>query len=476
MTTSTTAQTGPTAEKKEPYGLVILVAALMLFSMFFGAGNLIFPPMLGASSGEAFTPAILGFLTTGVLLPVLAILAIAVTGRDLEDLASRGGRIFGVVFTVLVYLSIGAFYALPRTAAVSYETAIQPSFGFDSLAPSAVFCGLFFLVALLLAFDPSGIVDRLGKLLTPALLILLAVLIVLSVISLSAPTPSPMPDYASGAYVSGFLEGYNTMDSLAALAFGIIVVASLRSKGVADGPRLVRGVGLSGLLAGVFLAAVYIGLGVVGLRMPEGQSHADGASILNEAAATVLGGPGALVFGLIVILACLTTAVGLIGATSEYFAKIVPALSYRVWAVIFSAIAFLVSIMGLQTVLAIAGPIVGFLYPAGITLILLTLIEPLTRRRLDLTFKLALIVAIVWAALMTLSSLGVAAGAIEALIGWAPLHGQGLGWVVPTVATAIIGVIIDLLRGAPRGVAVGGESTETAQLRAAQRAEERIGA
>lgn len=447
-------------------GSVLLVASLMLFSMFFGAGNLIFPPMLGASAGTNTAPALLGFLTTGVVLPVLAILAIAVTGRDLQDLADRGGRVFGVVFTVMVYLSIGAFYALPRTASVSYETGLEPHLGGESLLPAVLFSAVFFAVSLLLAFDPSGIVDRLGRFLTPALLILLVVLIVMSVVRLSAPVPSPTEDYASGAYVTGFLEGYNTMDSLAALAFGIIVVASLRAKGVPDGPSLVRGVSLAGVIAGGLLAVVYVGLAIVGLRMPDAQSHGDGASILSDAAGMVLGGPGAIVFGLIVFLACLTTAVGLIGATSEYFSKLVPAMSYRAWAILFSVIAFLVSITGLETVLAIAGPIVGFLYPAGITLILLTLIEPLTRRRLNLTFRFALVVAIVWAALMTLSTLGVAVGPIEGLIGWAPLHEQGMGWVVPTVVAAVIGFIADLARGASDPVPVGGESEAAAQERA----------
>lgn len=443
----------------------VLVASLMLFSMFFGAGNLIFPPMLGAQAGSSTTPALLGFLSTGVLLPVLAILAIAVTGRDLQDLANRGGRVFGVVFTVLVYLSIGAFYALPRTGSVSYETAVAPYLGEESLWIAAAFSAAFFGISLLLAFDPSGIVDRLGRFLTPALLILLVVLITMAVLRLSAPGHGPTEEYASAPYVTGFLEGYNTMDSLAGLAFGIIVVASLRAKGVSDGPAIVRGVSLAGVIAGVLLAAVYIGLAIVGLRMPEGQSHPDGASLLAEAAVQVLGGPGAVVFGLIVVLACLTTSVGLIGATSEFFHKLVPALSYRVWAILFTVIAFLVSTAGLETVLAIAGPIVGFLYPAGITLILLTLIEPLTRRRLNLTFRLALAVAIVWAALMTLSDLGVGVDPIKTLIGWTPLHAQGMGWVVPTVVAAVVGFAVDLARGASDPVPVGGESQEAAQER-----------
>ena len=182
----------------------VLVASLMLFSMFFGAGNLIFPPMLGAQAGTSTAPALLGFLSTGVLLPVLAILAIAVTGRDLQDLANRGGRIFGVVFTVLVYLSIGAFYALPRTASVSYETAIAPHLGQESLWITVAFSAVFFAVSLALAFDPSGIVDRLGRFLTPALLILLVVLITMAVLRLSTPghgpprtTPPPRTSRAS---------------------------------------------------------------------------------------------------------------------------------------------------------------------------------------------------------------------------------------------------------------------------------------
>ena len=185
----------------------VLVASLMLFSMFFGAGNLIFPPMLGAQAGSSTTPALLGFLSTGVLLPVLAILAIAVTGRDLQDLANRGGRVFGVVFTVLVYLSIGAFYALPRTGSVSYETAVAPYLGEESLWIAVAFSAVFFGISLLLAFDPSGIVDRLGRFLTPALLILLVVLITMAVLRLSAPGHGPTEEYASAPYVTGFLEG-----------------------------------------------------------------------------------------------------------------------------------------------------------------------------------------------------------------------------------------------------------------------------
>ncbi|KTR77208.1 branched-chain amino acid transporter, partial [Rothia kristinae] len=220
-----------------------------------------------------------------------------------------------------------------------------------------------------------------------------------------------------------------------------------------------------GIIAGALLAVVYVGLGVIGHRIPDAAGYPDGASLLSAAAAQTMGRPGAWVFGLIVLLACLTTSVGLLGATSEFFAKLVPAISYRWWAVIFTIIAFLVSTLGLSTVIAIAGPIVGFLYPAAITLIFLTLVEPLLRRRLNLTYVFSLTVAIIWSALMSADSLGWVSSWIEPLIGWAPGYEQELGWFFPTLAAAIVGYIIDLSRGAKKAVPVGGETKAEAEDR-----------
>lgn len=450
---------GPNAPRPRPSGRggVLVVTSMMLFSMFFGAGNLIFPPVLGVGAGENFGAAILGFLSSGVLLPVLAVLAIALTGRDVQDLARRGGRAFGLLFPVLVYLSIGAFYALPRTATVSFSTAVTPLFGWDSWGSTATFSAVFFLVTFALAFDPNGIVDKLGKWLTPALIALLVVLVLTSMLALHGHPGPAEQEYSSHAFAGGFVNGYLTMDSLAALAFGIVVVSSLRTKGVPTGPSLVRGVSLAGLAAGLLLALVYVGLGLIGHRMPQGSSYSDGAALLAAAARQVLGPVGAVVFALIVILACLTTSVGLLGATSDYFAKVVPGVSYRWWAVVFTVVAFLVSTLGLETVIAIAGPIVGFLYPAGMTLILLTLvealIEPLLGRRLHLAFVLALAVAVLWAALMTLDSLGWATDGVRPLIRWSPGYAQDLGWALPTLAATVLGGSLDLVRGHRRAVA-----------------------
>lgn len=439
----------------------VTVATLMLFSMFFGAGNLIFPPILGANAGEGFTPAIIGFLIAGVALPVISVIAVAVTGNDIIDLARRGGRVFGVVFPVLVYLAIGAFYALPRTAVVSFSTAVTPITGWDSTQAAVIFSALFFITSFALAFDPSNLVDKLGKYLTPVLLILLVVLVVLSVINLNNPSPRATEEYADHPLTAGLIQGYLTMDSLAALAFGIVVVSSLRHKGISKGRQLVRGVSYAAIGAGALLMLIYLGLGYIGHIIPHPEKYSDGAVLLTDAAQLTMGTPGLVVFGVIVLLACLTTAAGLIGATSEFFNRLVPKISYRNWAILFSIISFGVSIKGLKAVLGIAGPIIGFLYPIAITLVFLILIEPLCRRRLRFTFMFGLFTAVVWAGLMSLNSLGVASGFIETLIGWSPMHNQDLGWALPTLAAIALGLGVDSAVMPPRSKTKIIESTSS---------------
>lgn len=434
---------------------IIVVTALMLFSMFFGAGNLIFPPYLGFQAGHNFVPAILGFLATAVALPVLAIVAIALSGNNVHDLAARGGRLFGIVFPVLAYLSIGAFYALPRTGAVSFSTAIVPVTGWDGIVPSAIFNAIFFGITLALAFNPTEIVDKLGKFLTPALLVLLLILVTLSVTGFRGSPGEAADKYASNPFSAGLLQGYLTMDSIAGLAFGIVVVSALKFKKVPKGGKLVRATIIAGLIAGALLGAIYLGLGVIGQLIAEPSKYPDGAQMLAAAAHQAMGGPGQLVFGGIVLLACLTTSVGLVAATSEFFNTLLPGISYHAWAVLFSVMSFGMATMGLQTVLAIAAPVIGFIYPSAITLIFLTLIEYSLRGNIyfNWTYKLALAVAVVWAAAMTLVTLGWGKSVVEPLISWSPMHAVDLGWLLPTVVAAVIGLLIDVAKPTPRPIA-----------------------
>lgn len=436
---STTSTPGP---------MLIVVTAMMLFSMFFGAGNLIFPPMLGVEAGENFLPAILGFLGTGVLLPVLAIIAIALSGSNLRDAASRAGRLFGLLFPILAYLSIGAFYALPRTGAVAYETAIQPLTGTEGLFLSGLFNLVFFGISLALAWNPNNIVAALGKFLTPALLILLVLLVALAFIQFDGQAGAPIERYSEAPFAAGLLEGYLTMDAIAGLAFGIVVISALRYRNMPEGAPLVRGTMWAGLGAGILLGLIYLGLGFIGQIIPDADQYSNGAAILADAANLTMGYPGLIIFGAIVILACLTTAVGLIAATSEFFYTLVPAISYRVWAIIFSVMSFGMATMGLETVLAVAAPIIGFIYPPGITLILITLVEPLLRKRMYFYwgFRLPIWVAVIWSALTTFQDLGWGTGLVDPLVSWGPMQELGLGWILPTVAALVIGLIADLLK------------------------------
>lgn len=434
------------SRRHAPFFVTLLVTSFMLFSMFFGAGNLIFPPQLGAEAGSSFAPAIVGFLVAGVALPVLAIIAIAMSGTNVRDLAGRAGKVFGIAFPVVAYLSIGAFYALPRTGAVSFSTAVQPITGWDSLWASAAFNAVFFAIAFFLAYNPSEIVTKLGQYLTPALLVLLVVLVVLAVGNFHEPGGAPTGGYESLPAGAGLLQGYLTMDSIAALAFGIVVISALKYRGIPEGKTLTRYTIVAGAGAGVLLAIIYLGLGLIGNRMPHALNYSDGAQLLADAALQTMGFPGQVIFGLIVLLACMTTAVGLIAATSEFFHLLLPGISYLAWAVVFSLMSFGLATAGLQTVLTVAAPVVEFIYPPAITLILLTLFSPLLQRLVDLhwTYRVGIWVAVVWSAISVLGDLWFPS--FSSLVAWAPLQEHSLGWVLPTLVALTVGFAIDVSR------------------------------
>ena len=402
--------------------------------------------MVGVSAGTNFWPAVLGFLAAGVLLPVLAIVAVAISGRSVRDLSSNGGVLFGLVFSVMAYLAIGAFYALPRTGAVSMETAITPLLGWEGTMANGIFNIVFFLIALFLAWRPNTIIDTLGKFLTPALVGLLIILIALASISNGRYPQVPTEDYASSPMVTGLFEGYNTMDAIAGLAFSIVIVGSLRSKGFKTKKSLVNGTITAALVAGALLAAIYLGLAWVGQTIPNGQSYESGAPLLADAANLTMGTIGQAVFSAIVILACMTTAVGLITSTSAFFEMLIPKVKYHVWACLFTALSILFAFQGLDTVLSIAVPFITFLYPPAISLIALTLIQPMVKKSVVFywTYRLALWISVLWSALSVIATQGWGTEALDPLLSLAPGQSVDLGWIVPTAIAAVIGLVIDI--------------------------------
>ncbi|MFC3849951.1 branched-chain amino acid transport system II carrier protein [Corynebacterium hansenii] len=437
MTTNDSRSTGPT----------IIVVGLMLFAMFFGAGNLIFPPQLGTEAGTAYGPAMAGFLSTAVLLPALAVIAVSVSGNGIVDIASRAGRAFGLVFSVAVYLSIGALYAIPRTANVAFETGVAGVAGTSSAWALFAFTAAFFALSLWLSLRPGGIVDSLGRWLTPALLILIVALVVVGSMVLGAEPGEPTQKWAGSPYAAGFLEGYLTMDSLAALVFGIVVIDSLRSRGIRRQRQVVTSSILAGVVAVVLLGLVYLGLGRLGQGI-DGE-YTNGALLLSDAATRAFGAAGAWVFALIVLLACLTTAVGLITSTAAFFSSLTPRIGFRAWAIAFTLAGLLMSNLGLETIIGIAIPLNVFLYPMAVALVFLTLLQAALPFRLVWSYRVPVAVAGVFALIDLARALDVDPAAAMPALADLPLYAESLSWVLPTVIALAICLVADFRNRLP---------------------------
>lgn len=466
MSSGTSTQASGSRGAAKPAATIFAVG-LMLFSMFFGAGNLIFPPMLGIESGENFTPAIIGFMLTGVVLPTVTVIAIAISGSGVRQLASRAGAVFGLVFSIAAYLSIGSFYAMPRAAAIGYELGIESTFGLSGGGWRLFTTAVFFAVAFAIVLFPGKVADTLGNFLTPILLVLIAILTVLAFAKLNGDPAPATEEYQNSPLTAGILEGYFTMDSIAAMAFAIIVVTSFNAAGIKERKKVVKFSALSAVLAGAFLLIVYLALGMMGTRIPNKGGYSDGAEVLAEASKLSLGTAGDMIFSGVVLLACLTTAVGLIAASAAFFHELVPVISYRWWSVVFTLIGFTVANLGLEKILSFSGPIIGLIYPPAIALIAVTFVELACRgRKLPVTYRVAVAVALVFSVIDLLTTLlGDAMDGINNALSFIPLYPEGLGWVLPTIIAGALAMVSDFSHGKPAKPAEekGAESPETAE-------------
>ena len=341
-----------------------VVTGLMLFALFFGAGNLIFPPVLGASAGDRLPAVMAGFLITGVLLPLVAVIAVSTSGEGILGLARRVGGRFGAVAPAAVYLSIGPLYAIPRVVTVAYELATRPVLELLGAAPDwwtlPVHAAGFLVVSVLIALRPSRLADRVGRWLTPALLVLIAVLCVATIAGDDVVERAASGPYAAAPFSTGLTQGYLTMDVLAATVFGIVVIQTLRSRGIGSTGRVVRATAVAGGIAATLLAAVYIGLAMIGART-DGAAD-DGTALLRSAASSALGPAGVVVFAAIVILACLTTSVGLLSAWAGYAYAIVPRTTFSRHLVAGAACSLVLSNLGLAVIIRIVSPLTLLLY------------------------------------------------------------------------------------------------------------------
>lgn len=436
----------------------VLVAGT-LFGMFFGAGNLIFPVHLGQLAGYNVIPAIIGFVITAVSIPILGVAAIGITHSDgLQALASKVGKGYGYVFTCVLYLTIGPFFAIPRCATTSFTTGIQPMLkgsGSEALA-LFIFSLVFFALVLFFSLRPAGITVWIGKIINPLFLLFLGVLVIAALLNpgASISTVEPIPAYQNGALFSAFIEGYGTMDAIAGLAFGIVVIDIIRSMGVTDDTAVARDVLHSGIMTGILMALIYIVTIVMGTQSRGLFDISENGGIaLAQISGYYLGAAGSVVLALTITFACLKTSIGLVTSCADAFVRMFPkGCTYKTWCVIFTVFSFGISNFGLSKLIDYSLPVLMLLYPLAITLILLALMGKLFDH--DRTIYASVTAFTFVAALFELfKTLPVTLqtglrleGAITFARKYLPWFNLNLGWVIPAVIGFGVGMLIRILR------------------------------
>ena len=403
-----------------------IVIGFALFSMFFGAGNLIFPGFLGNALGSSFFTGMIGFVITGVGLPLLAILACSKGDGSFESIASKIGPKFVIIFTTILFMAIGPLLAVPRTAATTFEISVYPFF---PKVPAVVVIALYFIINLIFVLKRSSIVDTIGKFLTPALLILLIVLIVKGMF---IPLGELVDTNAQNVFSNSLIEGYQTMDAIAALLFAAIITNSLKDKGYTkkDMPSMIF---KSGLVAAIGLAFVYGGLMYIGAQTTTiASSDLGKTGLLLFIAESILGAMGPIVIGLAMGLACLSTSIGLITAGGDFFEKVSNGkLKYKFNTIAISLVSFLVALLGVDRIVTYSSPILSLLYPVSITIIATTLLSKwLTNIR---AIRLGVYTSLLFSLLLLLPGLN---------LSFLPLSSIGFGWVIPTILAIVVGYII----------------------------------
>ena len=347
----------------------MIVMGFALFAMFFGAGNLLFPPFLGLITGQDWVTGFTGFILADVGLSLLAILAVARCNGEVGKVFSRAGEKFSVALGVAIMICLGPLLAIPRTAATTFEMGVQPLFSnFNSVIFSIIFFGL----TLALTIKPSKVVDIIGSYLTPALLIALLALIGIGVFN---PLGTIEPSRISGVFSEGIYQGYQTLDALGAVSLSAILIASLSDKGYTKQDEKVKLTFKAGLIAAVGLFIVYGGLTFLGATVSTMfDSNISQAGLIVSITEMLLGYPGKVILALIVALACLTTAIGLTSATGQYFSKLTNnKIKYETVVIVVCVFSLVVSNFGVNTIIQFSAPILTLIYPPTIVLIVFTL-------------------------------------------------------------------------------------------------------
>lgn len=433
-----------------------VVITSMLFGMFFGAGNLIFPAKVGLDAGSNMWSAFAGVFVTAVGIPMLAVVGLGLSRSEgVVELSQRVSRKYSLFFCTLLYLTIGPLFAIPRCASTAF------SVGAVNLLPQegerlylALFSLVFFAVVLYFSLKPGGIMTWIGKWLNPVFLVFLAVLVIAAlakpISSISAVAPAESYASSGSAFFRGFLEGYNTLDALAGLAFGIVVIDVVRKNGISQPERVAVNTAKAGIFSCLFMGLIYLFITLICAQSAPVCAGADnGGTVLGTIANHYFRSAGSVLMTLIVTFACLKTAIGLVTSCSKAFVDMFPkGPGYTVWAVVFSLVSFGIANFGLTTIVSWCVPVLMFLYPLAITLILLSLsgkfigTNPTVYRTTTAFTLIAAVFDMVGAVSGMIPGSRVLAG-LKAFAGnILPLYDLGLGWILPAAIGFLVGLFL----------------------------------
>lgn len=443
----------------------ILVGS-MLFGLFFGAGNLIFPVHMGQEAGFNLVPATIGFILTGTGLPFLGVMAMGLTNsRNVQEFGGRVNKAFGYVMAILLYLTIGPMFALPRTATVSFEVGLTPILSENAVRPALlIFTIVFFTLALAFALKPTRILDWVGKILNPIFLIFIGYLLIQALINpmaqISTIEAATAYSAKSSALATGFIDGYQTMDALAALAFGSIVVETIKQNGVTEPRSVALSTLKSGIVTVILMCIIYSGLAWLGATsVGLFPVSANGGIALSQISRHYLGEFGSMFLAITITVACLKTAIGLITSCSNAFMAMFPnSFSYNTYAVIFALFSCIVANVGLTQIIALALPMLMLLYPPATALILLSFFEKrfnASKIVYNATIIGSLAVGIVDclnAMPPKISNLDFVRAIVDFYDTNVPFFSIGFGWMPFAVIGLVAGLIIDYIYRRSRAV------------------------
>lgn len=418
----------------------ILILGFMTFALFVGAGNIIFPPIVGLQSGEYVWNAAIGFLITSVGLPVITVIALARVGGNIDLLSAPIGRSTGLLMAIVCYLTVGPLFAIPRTATVSFELGIAPIINYKNTA-LLVYSLIYFMLVISISLYPNRLVDTIGHVLAPLKIIALSIL---SIAALLWPAGAPIPainNYQTMAFSSGFMNGYLTMDTLGAIVFSIVIVNSARSRGIQDSGLLTRYTILASLIAGIGLTLIYLSLFKLGTGSGILAPHAkNGAEVLHAYVQNTFGNLGSVFLASLIFVSCMVTAIGLTCACAEFFSKHVP-FSYKTIVFILGLFSITISNLGLSYLVQISIPVLTAIYPPCIVMVLLSFTVSYwnnVRRIFAINMSISLLFGILDA--MKISPMQ---QYIPTWINHLPLAEQGLSWLPPTLLVLVLIAIYD---------------------------------